>query len=360
MTGLRPIEGQCVWSGADLAKRTDWIWTLDAAQRAEIEVALEAVRGRASFGFDRTEFPLPKTAPVLAAISDALENGTGIVRLRGIDVHRYREDELRQIFWGIGCHLGTALYQNPAGEIMGEVRDETKLTNPSFTAEAPGGVKSSRARTRSSGALRFHTDLCDVIALLCVRNARAGGVSKIASSAAIYNEILRRRPDLLTLLLEDYWRARPRDGDAGNVSRTYALPVFGVHDRKLTSQYSRTFVELAQQDPAVPRLTAAQNEALDLLAEVAEEVCLHAPFEEGDIQLLNNNVTYHGRTAYDDDAASLQERLLFRLWLATPSSRALPPGFDVLWGDVRSGAVRGGVVQPDSGQRSLPAHAEVG
>ena len=99
-------------------------------------------------------------------------------------------------------------------------------------------------------------------------------------------------------------------------------------------------------------MRATQNEALDLLAEVAEQTCLHAPFEPGDIQFLNNHVVYHGRTAYQDDAERGQSRLLLRLWLAVPNSRPLPEGFDVLWGAIHPGAVRGGVVQAD-GRRSL-------
>ena len=104
--------------------------------------------------------------------------------------------------------------------------------------------------------------------------------------------------------------------------------MFGVQDGKLTCQYSRTYVEQAQEFAEVPRITAAQNEALDLLAEVAEEVCLYSPFVPGDIQLLNNHVIFHGRTAYEDDSATQQERLLFRLWLSMPNSRRLPRGFD--------------------------------
>ncbi|MEJ1974966.1 MAG: TauD/TfdA family dioxygenase [Acetobacteraceae bacterium] len=340
-----------IWPEAAIGFRT-----LSNAQRDEIAGALERLNaaGTPPLSFGRDDFPLPQTAPLLAEIRNELEHGGGVVRLRGVDVRRYGEDDLRQIFWGIGCHLGTALYQNPTGEIMGEVRDETKSAAPSFTKDAPGGVLSSRARARSTGPLRFHTDLCDVIALLCVRNASAGGLSKIASAVTIYNEMLRRRPDLLALLFQDYWRARPADGDASNVRPTFPLPVFGLRDGKFTTQYSRTFVELAQQNPAVPRITAAQDEALDLLAAVADEVCLHSAFEEGDIQLLNNHVIYHGRTAYDDDAASHQERLLFRLWLAPLESRALPEGFEVLWGDIAPGALRGGVIQrtPACGRRA--------
>ena len=53
--------------------------------------------------------------------------------------------------------------------------------------------------------------------------------------------------------------------------------------------------------PGIPRLSTAQTEALDLLAAVADEECLCCPFQEGDIQLLNNHVVFHGRTAYEDE-----------------------------------------------------------
>jgi hypothetical protein len=84
-------------------------------------------------------------------------------------------------------------------------------------------------------------------------------------------------------------------------------------------------------------------------------VCLHSPFVPGDIQLLNNHVIYHGRTAYEDDAASGQERLLLRLWLAMPNGRALPEGFERYWGAAAPGVVRGGVVQKDQSRSPVAA-----
>jgi len=353
MDQLQKLTGPAAWYGKELDRSDTWIRTLDDTHRAEIDAALVRVKGTGAklSGFGRDDFPLASTAALLAGIGEELENGVGAVRLRGLPVERYSDDDLRHIFWGLGCHLGTALYQNARGEIMGEVRDETKFAAPTFAPMEPGRIVSSRARARSTGPLRWHTDRCDVIALLCVRNARAGGVSKLTSIVTIYNEILRRRPDLLALLCQDYWRARPTDEDGAASSRAFALPVFGVQDGKLTCQYSRTYVEQAQEFPEVPRLTAAQNEALDLLAEVAEEVCLYSPFEPGDIQLLNNHVIFHGRTAYEDDSASRQERLLLRLWLSMPNSRRLPRGFETFWGSVEPGAVRGGVPQPEGGTR---------
>ena len=333
----QPITGPSVWTAEDLQRDTSWIYTLDPSHAQEL-----AASG-----------PLPTSITVLLdRISAELEEGRGVARLRGLPIDRYRENELRQIFWTIGKHLGTPLYQNRTGEIMGEVRDETHDANPSFQTTDPGKVRSSRARARSTGPLRFHTDRCDVIALFCVRNGIAGGVSKLASIPAIHNEILRRRPDLLDELFTDYWRSRPADEDGAFAEPVFALPVFGMRDGRITSQYSRTYVEQAQEHPSVPRLRPAQHQALDLLAEVAEETCLHAPFEPGDIQFLNNHVVYHGRTAYEDDAAHGQSRLLLRLWLAVPNSRRLPEGFDVLWGAIGPGALRGGVVQAD-GRRGV-------
>ena len=47
-----------------------------------------------------------------------------------------------------------------------------------------------------------------------------------------------------------------------------------------------------------------------------------------------------------DDAGTGQDRLLMRLWLAMPNSRALPEDHAILWGDVGAGRPRGGIAQP--------------
>jgi len=341
-----PILGPSAWSGAELAAAGRWIFTFEDEHRAEIAAALAGAkaRGLPEHGFERGDFPLPRTAKLLADVSAELEDGCGAVRLRGLDVARYSVSELRTIFWGIGTHLGLALFQNSRGEILGEVLDETMGAGAKVE---PGKVLPSRLRARSTGPLRFHTDRCDVIALLAARNSKAGGVSKLASIPFIHNEMLRRAPELLELLFQPYWRRRPEDVEARQVGRYVSMPVFGMQDGRITSQYSRTFVEQAQEDSAIPRLTPEQDAALDMLAEIAEASCLHAPFVEGDIQLLNNHVVYHGRTAYEDDSPAGQSRLLLRLWLAMPNSRRLPEGFESYWGEVAPGVVRGGTLQED-------------
>jgi hypothetical protein len=345
-----PITGPAVWRGEDLAGSTDWVRPFSAAALAEIDAALRAVQARGLAWRDvRTaDFPLPGVSAALAQVNRDLEWGRGLVLLRGLPVERYSDEELRTIWWGLGCHLGTAVPQNAHGELIGEVRDEVRLYGEVVEPAVPRseGV-TSRAKARSSGPLRWHTDRCDVVGLLCVRAARRGGTSRVVSVPAVSNAIRGRRPDLHALLCADYHRSRQGEEVGGEVS-CYALPIFAMRDGKFTTQYSRTFVEAAQKIAGIPRLTAAQDEALDLLASVCDEYGYEMALEPGDIQLLNNHVIYHGRTAYEDAPEAGRDRLLMRLWLAPPGSRPLPEGFEVLWGTTRSGAVRGGIAQPAS------------
>jgi hypothetical protein len=126
------------------------------------------------------------------------------------------------------------------------------------------------------------------------------------------------------------------------------MPLFASREGKFTTQYSRTFVEAAQKLPGVPRLSDAQNEALDLHAAVCEELAFTMELQAGDLQLLNNHVIYHGRSAYEDADGPDRDRLLLRLWIAPPNSRPLPEGFEALWGTTAGGAPRGGIAQPSA------------
>jgi hypothetical protein len=194
----RPIAGPMVWHGRDLAASTDWIHRLSAAAVEEIDgPARGPARGLGWRDIRKKDFPLPGVSAELAQVNRDLEWGRGLVLLRGLPVERYGDDELRAIWWGLGCHLGTAVHQNAHGELIGEVRDEVRLYGEVVQpAVSKGEGVTSRAKARSSGPLRWHTDRCDVVGLLCVRSARCGGTSRVVSVPAVSNAILERRPDL--------------------------------------------------------------------------------------------------------------------------------------------------------------------
>jgi hypothetical protein len=344
-----PLTGPAVWHGEDIRNSRRWIRDLPAAAVAEFDAALAAVnsKGLAWSQITRADFPSSSLDSLLADIANELEHGSGIMKLRGFPVERYGEDDLRKIYFGLGTHLGTPVFQNRSGELMRAIRDEGAHVGRTYgeTTDQKGTTfLSSYARTLTNGGLRFHTDRTDVVGLLCVRQARAGGVSKLASTPAIHNAILARRPDLLDELFGDYWRSR--FGEEGTTKETaYPLPIFGLREGKFTSHYSLTFIEAAQMAPGVPKLTDKQKEAIEILMATAEELCFEMTLDPGDLQLINSHVTYHGRTPFEDDFAAGQSRLLLRLWLTVANNRPLPAGHEILWRNIEANTPRGGIQQ---------------
>ena len=177
--------------------------------------------------------------------------------------------------------------------------------------------------------------------LLCVRKAKSGGASRIVSSAAIHNEMLRRRPDLMDVFYDRTVPQLAGRGAAG-LSRALSTPIFGFRDGYFTGHVFAGVHTLRAGVSGSAAPHAAADEALDLYAELADELALDMHFEPGDIQLLNNHLIYHGRTQFEDYEED-RKRLLLRLWLSVPGSRPLPQGYEVIYGANEAGAVRGGV-----------------
>ncbi|MBF0278694.1 MAG: TauD/TfdA family dioxygenase [SAR324 cluster bacterium] len=330
-----------------------WIFNLDEEEISEINHALETIRQKKIpwQKITKEDFPLERLSKKLSEISQELEYGSGLASLRGLAVGSYDDIDLRRLWFGLGLHLGSPLYQDCNGLLMRDICDERQDTDTLFKhqlqTESGERFVSSKARTLSNQKLRFHTDRCDVVSLLCVRQAVQGGISKIASSTAVHNAILESRPDLIKHLYAPFYRSRLGEEKWGE-TQTYSLPIFGVHNGNFTSHYSRTYIEAAQEMESVPRMSDAQWEAIDLLHETAESLCFEMSFAPGDMQFLNNHVIYHARTAFEDDVSKgTKGRLLLRLWLSMPNSRALPEDHSVLWKNTDGGSLRGGIGQAE-------------
>lgn len=342
------FNGPHVWTGATLANDDSWRRGWSALEIQELKDAVAAAKAA---GFDwttveRENFPLNRVGAVLHDIAEDLENGRGFAVLSGLPIDEFDTPDLRLLWMGMGRWLGRPMSQDWQGQMMRDIQAEPGdlgKRHEKMTDKDGGEFLSSKARTYSNGQLRFHTDRTDVVGLLMARKSAVGGESRIASTAAVYNAILDRRPDLLELLLQPIYRSRLGE-EPGGEEIVYPLPVFGLCDGKLTSHFSRTYIEAAQLRPETPRMSDAQWEALDLLAATCQELSFGMFLEPGDIQLLNSHVTYHARSEFEDDHASGKARLLHRLWLAMPNSRPLPADHAVLWRNVEAGAVRGGIV----------------
>lgn len=348
------IDAPCAWKGEEIAGSDRWIRRLDGDVIAAIDDGLAQFK---RLGLDWTAanldtFELSGLDGLFDDIRDELEEGSGMMRLSGLPIERYGLDDLQMIWAALGHYIGAPVSQSLSGQRQMFIEDTGKQAAAYGELKDKQNFRSSRARALSTAALRFHTDRCDVVGLMCVRQARKGGHSQLASAVAVHNEMLRRRPDLLEVLFTDYPRSRFGE-EVSDASKWYMLPVFALKDGKLSTHYSRTYIEAAQINPAVPRLSEAQNEAIDLLAELATELCFEMTLQPGDIQLLNNHVVFHARAAFEDHSEPGHGRLLVRQWLAMPNSRALPEGHEVLWGSIAPGAHRGGIWPPEERPRPL-------
>lgn len=329
-----PIDSQANWTGPELMARSDWQYRLTDQEIGEIDAAFRAFHAshRPLTAMTQADFPLQHFPAIAERTHNCLEHGPGIFMIRGLPVDRYTTAELRTIYWGLGKYLGTALSQSSEGDVIGDVRDI--------------GIPKDSPRHRgykTNHGERFHTDTCDVAALFVLRPAMKGGVSLAASSIAIHNEILRKRPDLLAVLYEPFtWsmQQQERPGEA----KHYRQPIFTMHEGHFSCRYIQGHIKSAQLMAEVPRLTAAQTEVIDLINELVLQprFCAETNFQPGDLQLVNNHVILHGRTTFYDHPEPERRRHLLRMWLSVPNSRPLSPWLGHIYRDQTGGAVRGG------------------
>ena len=334
-----PVRDQSAWYGRDLAQADDWIEHLSETDIAELEQATREVEtSQVELAtMAANDVPLPKLAPRLRSILDEVLNGRGFVLIKRLPVERWTRRKAALAFLIIGAHLGNLRMQNGDGHLLGHVRDLGRSSDDPNT-------RIYQTRERQT----HHTDSCDVVGLLCLQAAKSGGLSSLVSSTTIFNEMRRRRPDLLEVLLEPI--ETDRRGEVSEGSKPYFnIPVFNYHERMVSAIYQRQYIESARRFPGVAPLTPLQIEALDLFDALANdpELNLMMELQPGDIQLVHNHTILHDRTAFEDYAEPERKRHLLRLWVAPPNARPLPDVYAERFGSITPGD-RGGVAVPGS------------
>jgi hypothetical protein len=307
---MEPIIAPTAWSPQDLRDVGRWSYRLSEQDRAELVEAAEAARrkGIALEEVSRGNFRLSGFAEILADVRRELLEGRGIVMLQNFPVERLDREGQAIAYLGMGAYLGDRISQNRQGHILGHVKDlGGDYSNPTTRGYM----------TRAE--MRFHSDSCDYVGLLCLNTSRNGGESLVTSSVTVYNTMLQRRPDLVKLLTEDFYRSRMGEVGPGQ-EPWYRMPVFSFDGGAFYSVGGGIRLEHAYSLPGVPPLSPAQKEALELYKSTIRECAAEIPFVPGDVQFLNNYFTMHTRRAYEDWPEASRKRHLLRLWLSDPAS----------------------------------------
>ncbi len=313
---MEPVVDSGCWYPADMAGSEDWLYRLSEAEIAEVMDAVTAVEGR---GMDikditREDFPLPSLSVALADMREELMDGRGFALIRGLPVEGRSAYQNAAAFWGMSTHVGRAFSQNGDGHLLGHVRDSGSSAN------TPTG-----RGYRSNEELGFHADGCDITSLFVVQLAKSGGQHRICSSVALYNEMLRRRPELAEALAFRFYRTRRGEIPKGVTGQWFRQPVFSVADGYFAARGASTTIMRAQHVDGVPKLTDVQREAVTFYQALAAELAIDIDFEPGDIEYAQSHVTLHMRTGYEDWPEPERKRHLLRLWMSTDGARPLVP-----------------------------------
>jgi len=314
------IHGPDVWTMADFKGHDHWIAQMEHEECQEI---IDIVNAWRKSPCPVTEINSPKLiSPHLAqrfeSIRQEIEGGRGFYLLRGLPIDQFSPQEAQVIAWILSHHLGEPQPQDKLGSLIHSV------TNTGLKVAENSDVRSYQ----TDDELTFHNDGGDAFMLLCYKTAKTGGMSKLVSVSAIFNEILKRKPELIETLQETYYFDTRQQHPLGLKIQT--CPILNFYQGYLSVLYKRRYLFAAQRFEEVPKLTDKQIEALDLFEQICNEPDIQLSFymQPGDIQIANNFSVLHSRTKYEDYAEPDQKRHLFRIWLTLKNGRPLPPAFE--------------------------------
>ncbi len=304
----KTVGGPAAWRGSELVGRRDWRVALREDHVAELDAAVAAARslGKPTGELTAHDFPLPNLSGEIRAWREELTSGRGFQVVSGFPVECWSQEEAELCFWCLGLHMGRPGAQNPQGDLLGHVMDTGDDATDPFVR-----------LYRTKADIAYHCDAADAVGLLCLRRAKRGGASRIVSSVAVYDELLKRRPDLIDRLYEPFL-LDIRNEDASGALRYIPIPPCRFADGRLRTFYHSDYFRSVVRHDDVPPFSADEQALLDLYEEIANSpaLCCDMDLEPGDIQLLSNHTVLHARTAYADHPDPTKKRHLLRLWLS--------------------------------------------
>ncbi len=342
-------DGPANWLGSDIKDSDEWHFHLTDTHVDEIK---NAVQKSMDDGVDIVDlctecFNLPTLGAELENQYQDVVNGRGFFVGHGLPVADFNREQVIRAWIGIGTCFGDPLPQNAKGHIIGHVKDLRR------------DARHKNQRTFGTNERQpYHTDNCDIVGLLCLKTPKSGGLFSLTSSYAVYNEMLKRRPDLVKVLEQPFIQDRRGEVPQGK-QETYEMAAYYHHQGRLLSVIDRNYVNAGQAHDYVPRLTRDQVDALDMLEAIAQEDGFYIDLEwsPGTFAFVHNHQMFHSRTAYEDYEDIDRMRHNLRLWLSARSGWELHPEFEERFGEIEVGKKRGGIILPGI-ELTTPMEAE--
>lgn len=330
-----PLHHSAAWTVHDLQHDASWRFRLEEKAAAQMAAAVKTAfdPDRPLFAYSRHDFDLGPAWDTIAAALREAHHGRGVALVHGLPRALLSEPEFRLLNWAIGLNAGVARPQGKATQYISEVRD------------AGTDYRGAGGRGYSSNSrLDFHVDGADIATLGCFNKAKSGGQSMITSTLSALAALKAERPDLAEVAHQTFYFSRQNE-EAPDEGPYYGQPLVDYCEGHTFGKWNRNRVLSAQRIEEVPRLTAEQQECMDVMDGILQrpDLMYTMYLEPGDLQIFNNHTMLHSRTHYEDFEKPEEKRLLYRLWLAPPDSVRLPETWWDFYRSCEPGSVRGGI-----------------
>lgn len=303
---FEPITSNANWTAIDLLNRkSEWCFNLTEYDIDDLYINIQHFQklNIPLHEMKLIDFPMISLQQKIHIWKKNLNEkiGLGLVVIKNVPVDVWSETQCEIFWWGLGLHLGIPGVQNGKGDILGHVKNEfihiSQQNNhnnklPSLFDSNIDDIEYNNIRQyRTNEAILYHCDLADVVGLLCIKNASSGGISRIASSIAVYNELLRRlSPSSISLLFQKI----PLDTRGeGGVNWIYVQPIT-YHDSVLRTFWHTEYFLSAYRysDSIASNISFELYKVIKVYDEIANSpmYTYEMTFERGDIQLISNHV----------------------------------------------------------------------
>ena len=304
-----PIDDAPAWVAADV-DMADCVVILDDAAQDELLHMAQSIQAEPLPVLLRApeQFAMPALRDFLARGRVLLDGDPGIAIIDRLPLDAIDEQVAVAIFWVLGKLVGRPVAQKWDGTMLYDVTDKGQ----SYTY----GVRGSYTNVE----LLFHTDNAfaiappEYVALLCIRPALEGGVSRFCSVHTVHNRMLEHYPRELERLYECVLWDRQAEHRAGAPKVTKA-PVFCFRDGRLSARLNVSLIRKGY-DVAGLEMDTETGDALAALESVAEDPKLwfELSIERGQVQYLNNRSIAHYRSEFTDHDDPSRKRHLVRSW----------------------------------------------
>ncbi|MBK8545089.1 MAG: TauD/TfdA family dioxygenase [Caulobacteraceae bacterium] len=200
---LAQFEGRDVWSAENITKQ-DWLLPVPERVSLELERAADfwVESPLPHFADDMSRFEFEATKDFFRKVVHGLNFGIGFAVLDGLSFGEDARSDFKM--WALSKAIGRQVATKWNGTMFYRVEDN----------KPP--LEHGTRLSKTNQELSFHTDNPfgttppELVALMCVRNANKGGVSRVWSLKHIHNQMCRHHRSELRALLSGFLRSPVR------------------------------------------------------------------------------------------------------------------------------------------------------